>query len=121
MNEEKVLTERDWMSSVAIFARKYQCPVVPARMTARNSWLYYWFGRLNSELRDITLFNELLNKRGATIRIEFGPPISPEALEGEAGAVAAALREHAAANVAGAWRPLESAVQPSTNPVREPM
>ena len=33
---------------------------------ARNSWLYYWFWRVNTELRDITLFNELLNKTRQT-------------------------------------------------------
>ncbi|MBY0420976.1 MAG: 1-acyl-sn-glycerol-3-phosphate acyltransferase, partial [Parvularculaceae bacterium] len=64
MDENKVLTEQEWEPSVAIFARKYECPVVPVHIKSRNSWLYYWFRRLNPELRDITLFNELLNKKG---------------------------------------------------------
>jgi putative hemolysin len=38
--ENKELIEREWMTSVAIFARKYECPVVPAHITARNSRLY---------------------------------------------------------------------------------
>lgn len=95
MDESKVLTEQDWQPSVAIFARKYECPIVPVHIAARNSWLYYWFRRLGPELRDITLFNELLNKKCSPFHITFGKSIPSEALEGEPGAVTAALRLHA--------------------------
>ena len=94
LNERKVQTEQEWQISVATFARKYECPIVPANMIARNSWLYYWFWKLNSELRDITLFNELLNKRGKRFEIMFGPPIMPDELHEDIGAATAALREH---------------------------
>ena len=108
MDENKQLVEREWMTSVAIFARKYDCAVIPTHLKARNSWLYYWFWRLNTELRDITLFNELLNKRGKPYHFTFGAPIAPEALDGDPVAVTKALREHAAYGVpAGrAWAPL---------------
>jgi putative hemolysin len=95
MDENKQLVEREWLTSVAIFARKYDCAVVPAHITARNSWLYYWFWKLNTELRDITLFNELLNKKGKPFAIKFGPAIPPSALAGDPVAVTKALREHA--------------------------
>ncbi len=108
MNEQRKLTEQAWLPSVAIFARKYDCPIVPAHIEARNSWLYYWFWKLNTELRDITLFHELLNKKGKTYKITFGAPIAPDALKGDAPIVAAALREHAASHgeSAAPWRPL---------------
>lgn len=108
MDEQRKLTEQEWLPSVAIFARKYDCPIVPAHIEARNSWLYYWFWKLNTELRDITLFHELLNKKGKTYKITFGAPIPPEALKGEAPMVAAALREHAArcGKSATPWQPL---------------
>lgn len=108
MGDDKTLIEREWMTSVAILARKYECPVVPAHITARNSWLYYWFWKLNTELRDITLFNELLNKKGKRFDIRFGPAIPPAALVGDPVEVTKALREHAAYDVpAGrAWAPL---------------
>lgn len=93
MDERKVLTEQEWEPSVAIFARKYECPVVPVHIKSRNSWLYYWFRTLNQELRDITLFNELLNKKGRTFDITFGAPIPHEQLGGDPGEVAKALRE----------------------------
>jgi putative hemolysin len=99
MNERKELVEREWLTSVAMFARKYDCAIVPAQITARNSWLYYWFWKLNTELRDITLFNELLNKRGKRFLIRFGPAIGPDALDGDPVEVTKALREHAAYGV----------------------
>ncbi|MGE0181594.1 MAG: 1-acyl-sn-glycerol-3-phosphate acyltransferase [Parvularculaceae bacterium] len=110
MDEDKNLVEREWLTSVAIFARKYDCAIVPAHITARNSWLYYWFWKLNTELRDITLFNELLNKRGKRFAIRFGPPIPARDLDGDPVAVTNALREHAAHDVPAGipWTPLDA-------------
>jgi putative hemolysin len=58
----------------------------------RNSWLYYWFWRVNTELRDITLFHELLNKKNKPYRITFGAPINADALQGNPTEAAEALR-----------------------------
>ncbi|NOX81543.1 MAG: acyltransferase [Alphaproteobacteria bacterium] len=99
MNDQKNLTEQEWLQSVAVFARKYDCPIVPAHITARNSWLYYWFWKLNEELRDVTLFHELLNKKAKPYKVTFGPAISPDQLKGDAGEVTAALRAHAVDDV----------------------
>ena len=94
-DEKGVVTEQEWQPSVSIFARKYTCPVVPTHIEARNSPLYYWFRKLGPELRDITLFNELLNKKGKRFHITFGRPIPHEALAGDPAEVAARLRLHA--------------------------
>ncbi|MFZ5617910.1 MAG: 1-acyl-sn-glycerol-3-phosphate acyltransferase [Pseudomonadota bacterium] len=109
MGDDKKLIEREWLTSVAIFARKYDCAIVPAHIAARNSWLYYWFWKLNTELRDITLFNELLNKRGKRFDIRFGQAIPSEELDGDPVEVTKALRDHAAYGVpaGGRWTPLE--------------
>lgn len=108
MNDEKVLTEQEWLSSIAIFARKYDCPVVPVHIEMRNSWLYYWFWRLNTELRDITLFHELLNKKSKTYKITMGPMIAPHALQGDPKIVAASLRDYAMhlPKERAVWRPV---------------
>lgn len=105
-NKEGGLTEQPWLTSVAIFARKYHCPIVPAHVTARNSRLYYWFWKINAELRDITLFNELLNKQGKSFSIRFGAPIMPEELPLDPAEAAQALRRHAAYHVpqGAPWR-----------------
>ena len=97
MNENKKLTEQEWLGSVVSFARKYDCPVVPAHIEMRNSWLYYWFWRVNTELRDITLFHELLNKKNKPYKITFGPAIAPGELNGQPNEVAENLRRTAMA------------------------
>jgi len=74
------LKEQPWESSAAMLARKYKAPIIPLRIRARNSVLYYLFCRLNNELRDITLFHELLNKKGRGFDLRFGKPIAPETL-----------------------------------------
>ena len=56
------LYERPWMTSAAMIARKFDVPVIPVNIRARNSWLFYLFDLLHPTLRDITLFHETLNK-----------------------------------------------------------
>ena len=87
------LVDKPWQSSAAMLARKYKAPVIPLRIKARNSFLYYAFARLNAELRDITLFHELLNKKGQTFRLSFGEPIPPEALSKNADEATAYIRK----------------------------
>ncbi|MEO0608441.1 MAG: 1-acyl-sn-glycerol-3-phosphate acyltransferase [Pseudomonadota bacterium] len=89
-----VLTEQDWMPTVVSLARKFKAPVQPLNLQARNSWLYYLLSHLNGELRDITLFYELLNKKGSPFKMIFGPLIDPSRLEGDATVMTLALREY---------------------------
>jgi putative hemolysin len=88
------MIEKDWFPTVVSLARKQNAPVVPLNLDARNSALYYLFCDLSNELRDITLFHELLNKRGAKIRMTFGEVIPPEHLHGEPGTVTEKLKNH---------------------------
>jgi putative hemolysin len=74
------LIDQPWESSAVTLAKKYKVPVVPLRIQARNSGMYYLFSRLNNELRDITLFREMLNKKHRLFRLTFGETIPPENL-----------------------------------------
>lgn len=74
------LHERPWMASAAMIARKFDLPVVPVNITARNSALFYLFDLIHPTLRDITLFNETLNKARQPYAITIGEPISPASL-----------------------------------------
>lgn len=94
--EEGGLREHDWFPTVVGLARKQKADIVPLNVRARNSRLYYFFSRVNSELRDITLFHELLNKRGSRFRMTFGDTILHADLQGDAGAITEALREYVA-------------------------
>ncbi|MCI4644937.1 MAG: 1-acyl-sn-glycerol-3-phosphate acyltransferase [Hyphomonadaceae bacterium] len=95
------LTEKDWFTTVVGLAKKQNAPICPLNVKARNSRLYYFLSRLNGELRDITLFHELLNKTRARFDMTFGPVIPPEALEGRAQTVTDALRDYVSYELAG--------------------
>lgn len=88
------MEEKDWFPTVVGLARKQAAPVIPLNLDARNSALYYLFCDLSNELRDITLFHELLNKRGSKIRMTFGEPIHPDLLQGEPQTVTDRLKHH---------------------------
>ncbi len=91
-----VLTEQAWFSTVVGLARKQGAPIVPLHVGAENSKLFYRLSQINGELRDITLFHELLNKSGAAFDLTFGKPIPTHELLGEPAAVTEALRHYVA-------------------------
>ncbi len=74
------LDERPWMASAMMIARKFDVPLIPLRIRARNSALFYLLDALHPTLRDVTLFHEVLNKAGHTYRITVGQPIAPATL-----------------------------------------
>lgn len=88
------MEEKDWFPTVVALARKQAAPVIPLNLDARNSALYYLLCDLSNELRDITLFHELLNKNGSKIRMTFGQPISPELLKGDPVELTEVLKHH---------------------------
>lgn len=74
------LYERPWMASAAMIARKFELPVVPVHIEARNSALFYLFDLIHPTLRDITLFHETLNKARQPYRVTVGEAISAASL-----------------------------------------
>ncbi|MBI1339467.1 acyltransferase [bacterium] len=77
------LRDKDWFPTAVSLARKNRAPVIPLHIEARNSSMYYTLSRVSTELRDITLFHELMNKQGDRFSLTFGKPIAPEHLAGE--------------------------------------
>lgn len=93
------LTEQDWFPTAVGLARKQKAPIVPLNVDALNSRLYYFFAKLNGELRDITLFHELLNKKRSKFEMTCGPVIDAAALEGENVEITRLLRDYVAYEV----------------------
>lgn len=87
------LTERPWQVSAITLARRYDVPIVPVHIDARNSRLFYLLSRVSAEMRDMTLFHELLNKKGKRFALTFGAPIAPERIAGEPPEAIAALHD----------------------------
>lgn len=82
-----VPTDPEWMVSAASIARKYSLPIVPCHVAGPYAFWFHTFSKFSAELRDITLFHELLNKRGKTYELTFGPVIPPEHSVGDATSV----------------------------------
>ena len=109
------LFERPWMTSAAMIARKFDLPVVPVNIRARNSVLFYFFDLLHPTLRDITLFHETLNKARQPYRINVGSPIPAHALPARSEDRIEALRQ-ATLRLGGRHAPTVSLVDVSRRP-----
>lgn len=88
------LREREWFGTIVTLARRRNTPILPLYMSGRNSLLYYFFHLTSSELRDMTLFKELLNKKNYPFSMTFGPLIQPEAFDGDPSELAARLKTY---------------------------
>ena len=88
------LVDKDWFPTAVSLARKNKAPVTPLHMRAKNSWLFYTLVKVNGELRDITLFHELMNKQGDRFELTFGPQIPWEHMMGDAQAITDQLRNY---------------------------
>ncbi|MCO8018319.1 1-acyl-sn-glycerol-3-phosphate acyltransferase [Brevundimonas diminuta] len=79
-----LLTDPEWAATAASLARKYEAPVIPIHVSGPTSRLFHLFDKVSQELRDITLFHELLNKKGHAFDLIVGRPIPPLALDVDA-------------------------------------
>ncbi len=75
-----VAVDPPWSGGAFSVARKYDAPIVPIHVAGPWPTLFHLFDRVSGELRDVTLFHELLNKRGRTFHLTVGAPVSPRAL-----------------------------------------
>jgi putative hemolysin len=87
-----MLLDPEWMPTAASLARKYELPIVPAHMSGPYSFWFHTFAKFSAELRDITLFHELLNKQGKTYKLTFGPLIPAEHATGDSTSVIRKLK-----------------------------
>ncbi|WP_246660404.1 1-acyl-sn-glycerol-3-phosphate acyltransferase [Nitratireductor sp. XY-223] len=88
------LNERPWKQSAVGLARRYNLPVLPVHMSARNSGLFYWLSKYSTELRDMTVFHEVLNKKRKTFEFNIGHLIPPERLDGDVATITKSLEHH---------------------------
>jgi putative hemolysin len=88
------LTDPPWASTAASLARKYEAPICPVHLEGPWSTLFHLFDRVSPELRDVTLFHELLNKRGKAFQLTVGPLIPPSRLDVDAAKATYALKAY---------------------------
>lgn len=88
------LNERPWQATGVQMARRYNVPVIPMHTSARNSRLFYLLSHRTPELRDMTVFHELLNKKGQAFKMTIGKPIDPASLEGDVQDITVRMQDH---------------------------
>lgn len=89
---ERRLVEQPWMPTAVGLARKFSAPVIPLGVRQRMSLMFYGLGQVSEELKHMTVFHELLAKRGARYRLRFGERLSPDVLPGDDTTATEALR-----------------------------
>ena len=86
------LVEQAWAPTAVSLARKFDAPVVPLGMKQRMSLMFYGLGQLHEELKHMTVFHELLTKKGALYRLQFAAPIAASDLPSDDAVASEALR-----------------------------
>jgi len=87
------LEDKSWMPTALSVAQKYKAPVLPVHVDGPWATLFHFFDRFSAELRDITLFHELLNKKGRVFTLTIGAPIPPGQLVGDSAVLSEALKD----------------------------
>lgn len=88
------LTDPEWAPTAVSLARKYSAPIVPIHVAGPESKLFHFFNRFSEELRDVTLFHEMLNKTGKPFHLTVGKPIPVERLDIDAQHATYALKAY---------------------------
>jgi putative hemolysin len=88
------LIDPPWAPTAVSLARKYDAPIIPIHLAGPWSTLFHFFDSISPELRDVTLFHELLNKRGKAFHMIVGPPVPPDRLDVDAARATQALKAY---------------------------
>ncbi len=72
------IEDREWQPSVLKLIQRAEVPVVPVFISGNNSWIFNFLDLIDWRLRTVRLCHELANKKGKSIHMIFGEPISVE-------------------------------------------
>lgn len=101
-----VIADPPWTASAVSLARSLSVPLLPLHLAGPWPRLFHLFDGWSDELRDITLFHELLATRGRRYALTAGPLIPPDRLAGDLAAVTARLQAYVERRLPG--RPEEA-------------
>lgn len=88
------LTEKPWMPTAVSFARRFGHPIIPLGVRQRMPVLYYALAQIHDELKDMTVFQGFIGKKGAYYPLRFGEPIDPGTLPVNEAEATALIRRH---------------------------
>jgi putative hemolysin len=70
--------DREWQTPVLKLIKKAKVAIIPMYISGNNSWLYRFLGFIHWKIRMVRLLHEVTNKRGKTIYIRLGEPVTVE-------------------------------------------
>lgn len=91
------VTDSKWHKGAVYFSQKFETPVLPVFVNARNSIFFYLFSAINKNFSTFLLPGEMFRKRNSTIQIHIGNPVPAKAFESsflKSSAIITLLRKH---------------------------
>lgn len=79
---QRKVTDPVWSSHTAALVRKTNASVLPIFFEGRNSAFFQLMGLVHPRLRTVLLVHELFRRRGSTLNLQVGNPISGRRLKG---------------------------------------
>lgn len=73
------ITDSKWNKGAIYFAKKFNSPILPVFIQARNSLLFYIISVINKRISTALLPHELFNKKNTTIKLSVGDIIPAKA------------------------------------------
>lgn len=77
-----VVEDKPWDTSVIKLIYNSSLPVVPVYFDGGNSRMFHLLGRIHPMLRTVRLVREMVNKKGTTIKVRIGRPVSVQEMAG---------------------------------------
>lgn len=78
----RVVEDKAWSSNIMKLVRNSGLPVVPVYFDGGNSRMFHLLGRIHPMLRTVRLVREMINKKGSTIKVRIGKPVSVQDIAG---------------------------------------
>lgn len=87
LNRRGRLEDREWQPSIIRLIEQLNVPVIPIYFHGSNSWWFNFLGLVSWKLRTLRLPAEVFRKKGKTIHVSIGDPISVEEQKAHQGSV----------------------------------
>ena len=78
VNRKLEVADNKWQPTIVRMIQQLKVPVVPIYFHGKNSLISYLLGNISIALRALLLPSEIFRKKGSTMRITVGKPISVE-------------------------------------------
>lgn len=78
MNIKGQLEDREWQPTIIRLIQQLKVPVIPIYFHGGNSWMFNFLGVVCWQLRTLRLPSEVFRKKGKTLHVSIGEPISVE-------------------------------------------